>query len=98
MLECPQFDDILAPHADLLQDARESMRNLMWHQNQNHDLPIEQGRMARPIVPGYLRRCTLCSRHALGDVRHFMLECPQFDDVRAQYLDLLQNARDSMRN
>ncbi len=33
-----------------------------------------------------------------GDERHYMLECPQFDDVRAQYADLLQNARDSMRN
>ncbi len=37
-------------------------------------------------------------RHAPGDERHFMLECPQFDDVRAQYPDLLQDARDSMRN
>ncbi len=52
----------------------------------------------RPIVPRYLRRCTLCSGHALGDERHFMLECPQFDDIRAQYADLLQDARDSMRN
>ncbi len=34
MLECPQFDDIRAQYADLLQDARDSMRNLMWHQNQ----------------------------------------------------------------
>ncbi len=64
----------------------------------SHDLPIEQGRMARPIVPRYLRRCTLCSRHAPGDERHFMLECPQFDDIHAQYPDLLQDAHDSMRN
>ncbi len=49
----------------------------------SHDLPIEQGRMARPIVPRYLRRCTLSSRRAPGDERHFGLECPQFDDVRA---------------
>ncbi len=34
MLECPQFDDIRAQYPDLLQDARDSMRNLMWHQNQ----------------------------------------------------------------
>ncbi len=63
-----------------------------------HDLPIEQGRMARPIVPRYLRRRR--SQRALGDERHFMLECPQFGDVRAQYAyaDLLQDARDSMRN
>ncbi len=32
-------------------------------------------------------------RRALGDERHFMLECPQFDDVRTQYADLLQDAR-----
>ncbi len=63
----------------------------------SHDLPIEQGRMARPIVPRY-HTVHLCSRHAPGDERHFMLECPQFDDIRAQYPDLLQDARDSMRN
>ncbi len=61
------------------------------------DTPIEQGRMARPIAPCYLRQCTLRSRHAPGDERHFMLECPQFDGIRAQYADLLQDARDSMR-
>ncbi len=26
-----------------------------------------------------------------------MLECPQLDDIRAQYPNLLQGARDSMR-
>ncbi len=64
----------------------------------SHDLPSEQGRMARPIVPRYLRRCTLCSRHAPGDERHVMLECSQFDDIRAQYADLPQDARNSMRS
>ncbi len=34
MLVCPQFDDIRAQFPDLLQDAPDSMRNLMWHQNQ----------------------------------------------------------------
>ena len=34
MLECPQFDGIRAQYPDLLQDARDSMRNLMWHRNQ----------------------------------------------------------------
>ncbi len=34
MLECPQFDDIRAQYPDLLQGARDSMRNLMWPQNQ----------------------------------------------------------------
>ncbi len=27
-----------------------------------------------------------------------MLECPQFDNIRAQYPDLLQDTHDSMRN
>ncbi len=74
------------------------LRRLMQFRLGSHDLPIEQGRMAWPIVPRYLQRCTLCSRHAPGDERHFMLECPQFDDTRAQYPNLLQDARDSMRN
>ncbi len=34
MLECPQFDDIPAQYPDLLEDARDSMRNLMWQQNE----------------------------------------------------------------
>ncbi len=34
MLECPQFDDIRAKYPNLLQDAHDSMRNFMWHQNQ----------------------------------------------------------------
>ncbi len=50
------------------------------------------------MSPMHFRRCTLCSRRAVGDERHFMLECPQFDDIRAQYADLLQDARDSMRD
>ncbi len=61
----------------------------------SHDLPIEQGRMARPVVFATVH---FVLRHAPGDERHFMLECPQFDDIRAQYPDLLQDARDSMRN
>ncbi len=33
LLECPRCN-IRAQYADLLQDTRASMRNLMWHQNQ----------------------------------------------------------------
>ena len=74
------------------------LRRLMQFRLGSHDLPIEQGRMAMPVVPRYLRRCTLCSRHAPGDERHFMLECPQSDGIRAQYPDLMQGARDSMHS
>ncbi len=74
------------------------LRRLVHFRLGSHNLPIAQGRMARPIVPRFLRRCTLCSWRALGDERHFMLQCPQFNDIRAQHADLLQDARDSMRN
>ncbi len=73
----------------LLYDSKSVETRDLVHCHLVHDLPIEQGRMARPIVPRYLRRCTLCSRRAVGDERHFMLECPQFDDIRAQYPKLL---------
>lgn len=34
MLECPYFDDVRAQYLQLFSDARDSMRNLMWHRNQ----------------------------------------------------------------
>ncbi len=80
------------PYFELL-ISLSKLRRLMQFRLGSHDLPIEQGRMARPIVPRCLWRCTLCSRHAPGDERHFMLECPQLDDIRAQYPNLLQDAR-----
>ena len=64
----------------------------------SHRLPIEQGRMSRPAVPRYLSKCTLCSQHALGDERHYMLECSHFDYVRALFPHLLEDAHDSMRD
>ncbi len=54
--------------------------------------------VSRDICDGALQSGSLCYWHAPGDERHFMLECPQFDDIRAQYPDLLQDALDSMRN
>ncbi len=89
MLAAPYFE---------LPISLSKLRRLVQLRLGSHDVLIEQGRMARPIVPRYLRRCTLCSQRALGDERHFILECPQFDDVRAQYAVLLQDAIDSMRN
>ena len=34
MLECPFFDRTRARFAHLLRDAHDSMRSLMWHQDQ----------------------------------------------------------------
>ena len=38
------------------------MRLLMQFRMGSHSLPIEQGRLARPVIPRQLRRCTLCER------------------------------------
>ena len=36
------------------------LRSLMQFRMGSHSLPVEQGRLARPVIPQQLRRCTLC--------------------------------------
>ena len=64
----------------------------------SHALPVEQGRFARPVIPSNLRRCTLCSTRSVGDERHYLLECPNFDEVRAQYAELFDSSAGAMRS
>ena len=64
----------------------------------SHLLPVEQGRFQRPRVPRYLRRCTLCGTHALGDERHFVFECPSFQAIRSGFTDLFDAAGGAMRS
>ena len=64
----------------------------------SHALPVEQGRFARPPVPSNLRRRTLCSTRSVGDERHFLFECPHFDEIRAQYVDLFDSSANAMRS
>ena len=44
-------------------------------------LEIETGRYSRPVVPLDERLC-LCDLKVLEDERHFLLQCPLYDDQR----------------
>ena len=64
----------------------------------SHSLPVEQGRLARPMIPRQLRRCTLCSTHAIGRERHYVFDCPHFAHIRRQFRSLLQDADGAMQS
>ena len=49
-------------------------------------------------MPRYLRRCTLCGTHALGDERHFVFECPSFQAIRSGFTELFDAAGGAMRS
>ena len=51
----------------------------------NHKLPIEKGRYRN--LPREERKCSLCNEEKIGDEFHFLLECPFFNDIRANYID-----------
>ena len=42
-------------------------------------LPVEQARLARPVVPRHLGHCTLCYAHAMGNKRHYNINIYAFD-------------------
>ena len=73
------------------------LRLLMQLRMGSHSLPVEQGRLARPMVPRQLRRCTLCSTHAIGDERHYASDCPHFAHIRRQFRSLFQDADGAMQ-
>ena len=70
----------------------------------SHPLPVEQGRLARPIIPRHLRRCMLCDTHAMcnvqykGDDRHHIFDCPHFAHIFRQFRSLFQDADGEREN
>ena len=74
------------------------MRLLMQFRMGSHSLPVEQGRLARPMIPRQLRRCTLCDTHAIGDERHYVFDCPRFAHIRRQFRSLFQDADGAMQS
>ena len=76
------------------------LRLLMQFRMGSYSLLVEQGRLARPMVPRQLRRCTLCSTHAIGDARHNVFDCPHFVhiNIRRQFRLLFQDADGSMQS
>ena len=64
----------------------------------SHSLPVEQGRLARPVIPRQLRWCTLCDTHATGNERHYVFDCPHFAHIRQQFRALFQDADGAMQS
>ena len=55
----------------------------------NHDLRVETGRYVRPILPRDMRFCSRCNT-VVEDERHALYDCPLYDGVRGNYVELLQ--------
>ena len=68
------------------------LRLLMQVWMGSHSLRVEQGRLARPMVPRQLRRCTFCSIHAIGNEQHYIFDCPHFAYIRRQFRSLFQDS------
>ena len=64
----------------------------------SHSLPVEQGRLARPVIPRQLRRCMLCDTLAIGDERHYVFDCPHLAHIRRQFRALFQDADGAMQS
>ena len=73
------------------------MRLLMQFRMGSHSLPVEQGRLARPMVPRQLRRCMLCSTYAIGNKRHYVFDCTHFAHMRQQFRSLFHIADGAMQ-
>ena len=65
---------------------------LMQFRMGSHSLPVEQGRLARPMVPRQLRRCTLYSTGAIGNERHYVFDCSHFAHIRRHFRSLFLDA------
>ena len=70
------------------------LRLLMQFRMGSHSLTVEQGRLARPMVPRQLRRCTLCGTHAIGDEQLYVFDCPHFAHVVCHCLSAILNLAD----
>ena len=49
-------------------------------------LEVETGRYARPATPLDERLCQLCTLNVVEDEKHFMLQCPLYEDQRQSML------------
>ena len=45
-------------------------------------------------IPG----SSLCSTRSVGDERHYLFECPKFDEIRAQFAELYESSAGAMRS
>ena len=62
----------------------------------NH-LQVETGSWHRDtVIPYHERYCTLCNLHVIEDEYHFLLVCPNYMDLREQYIARYYRVRPNM--
>ena len=67
-------------------------KNLFRFLTRNHRLPIETGRWKS--TPTNERKCSQCND--IGDEYHYLLKCPQFNDIRKKYIKRYYYKRPNM--
>ena len=77
---------------------RSERRHFSKLRTSSHHLSIETGRYTRPITPREARFCKSCSLGVVGDEKHFLLQCPKFDNERecmfhdlSEFIDINNN-------
>ena len=72
-----------------------SLRRLFRFRLGAHSLPVEMGRRLR--MARVARVCPLCPGMHVGDERHYVFDCPSFDDIRMQHSRLFDDSHGAMR-
>lgn len=62
----------------------------------SHRLEIETGRWARPKIERQNRKCKICSLDVIEDEFHFVLECPNYTQLRTLLIKPYYRNRPSM--
>ena len=60
-----------------------SLRRLFRFRLGAHSLPVKMGRRLRMARVAHV--CPLCPGMHLGDERHYVFDCPSFDDIRIRH-------------
>lgn len=59
-----------------------------------HNLRIETGRWLKPKLDRSERLCSLCSTHVVEDERHFICDCPLYQEIRDKFGQKLRMTSD----
>ena len=74
------------------------MRRLFCFRLGAYALPIEMGRRLRMAWDARVcPLCLLCLGMHVGDERHYVLECPAFDDIHRGFQHLFDDSHEAMR-
>jgi hypothetical protein len=82
----------------LLNQHRFQRRSLAMFRIGVLPLEVETGRYARPATPLDQRICQLCNSHAVEDEKHFLLQCPLYEDQRQALLQRASTLNEHFEN